>query len=184
MVLEIGCSKGYLLSELQGQPHTSVGVDISLTALGYAKSNGAFIVRSDGETLPFASGSFGSVLAIHTLEHLPSPLQAIQEAYRALNNGGLFLGITPNRTSWFSKIAAKKMKYTSLKNPYHVGLMDRNTLDQYVIQAGFRTHRILPFHNGLFGLPKLQKYFKRTFIPLSRKILLPNAHHQLVIALK
>ena len=183
-VLEIGCSKGYLLRELEGQTRTSVGVDISLTALGSAKSNGALIVRADGETLPFASDSFGGVLAIHTLEHLPSPLSAIQEAYRALRDGGLFLGITPNRTSWFSKIAARKMKYTSLKNPYHIGLMDRDTLDHYVLEAGFRIHRILPFHNGLLGLPKLQKYFRRTFLPLSRRILIPNAHHQLVIALK
>jgi len=112
-VLEIGCSKGYLLRDLEGQACTPVGLDISLTALGYAKSNGALIARADGETLPFASNSFGGILAIHTLEHLPSPLLAIQEAYRVLRDGGLFIGITPNKTSWFSKIAARKMKYTS-----------------------------------------------------------------------
>src|SRR2546428_14142740 len=47
-VLEIGCSKGYLPRDLEGQACTPVGLNIYLTALSYPKSNGALIARAAG----------------------------------------------------------------------------------------------------------------------------------------
>lgn len=181
--METGCARGYLVKELEKEGYFAVGVDISLTALANGTPGAAF-VRGDNESLPIRPGSFDGAIAIHTLEHLPSPSAGISEIHRTLRRGGLFLAITPDKGSLMAKVAARKLQYTSLRNPYHVGPMDRRMLTESIIGAGFRRYSVTPFHNGFLGLPQLQKYLGRSFVPINRRVLIPNSHHQLAIAIK
>jgi SAM-dependent methyltransferase len=184
-VLELGCSKGYLCMLLDHEGYHSVGGDISLTAL--RSVNGKIeVARLDGEVLPFTNGCFDAVLAMHALEHLPKPHRSIEEIFRVLKDKGIFLAITPDRASLLAKLGYRLVKYTSLKNPYHVGLMNSRELRAFMRNVGFKDFMILPFHNGFLGAPVVRKVFKGEFIPLpiSTKVVIPFSHHQLVVAIK
>jgi SAM-dependent methyltransferase len=184
-VLELGCSKGYLCMLLDHEGYHSVGGDISLTALRSAKRK-IEATRLDGELLPFRNGCFDAVLAINALEHMLNPHNSIEEIFRILKDKGLFLAITPDRASLLAKLGYRLVKYTSLKNPYHAGLMDRRELRAFMRNGGFKDFMILPFHNGFLGAPVVDKVFRREFIPLpiSTKVVIPLSHHQLVVAIK
>jgi SAM-dependent methyltransferase len=186
IVLEIGCSKGYLLKELEEHGYEAIGIDISSSALKYSHSSdyghSLNTIRADGENSPITKESAHAVLAINTLEHLPTPEAAIQSSQRVLKPRGLFLAITPNEDSTLAKIAKKIVPYTALKNPYHVSLMNKGILIDYIKQAGFRYAKVTPFHNGFFGSPLLKNF--GGFIPLSYKVSAPYLHHLIVVAIK
>lgn len=186
IVLEIGCSKGYLLKELEEHGYEAIGIDMSSSALGHSRAlhwgQSLNIVRADGENPPITKESAHAVLAINTLEHLPSPEAAIQSSQRVLKSQGLFLAITPNKDSSLAKIAQKIVPYTSLKNPYHVSLMNKCILMDYLNDAGFRYAKVNPFHNGFFGLPLLKNF--SGFIPLPYQVEAPCLHHLIAVAIK
>lgn len=188
IVLEIGCAKGYLLKELEEHGYEAIGIDISLSALSHLISSGRGhsplinIIRADGENPPIKKESVHAVLAIHTLEHLPSPEAAIRSSQRVLKSRGLFLAITPNKDSILAKIAKKIVPYTALNNPYHVSLMNKNILLGYIKKAGFKYAKVTPFHNGFLGLPFLKNF--GGFIPLSYQVSAPHLHHLIAVAIK
>jgi SAM-dependent methyltransferase len=181
-VLEIGCSQGYLCNQLNKNGYSSVGGDISRTALRARITKKLNIVQLDGETLPFPSSYFDAVLAISTIEHVPKPVRVIKEVFRVLKNNGLFIAITPDRDSLLGKIGRHLLNYTALKNPYHVGLMNKQELTLFLKKAGFEQFKIQPFHNGFFGAPFIEKVFKQPLIPIPMKIHIPFSHHLIIIA--
>jgi 2-polyprenyl-3-methyl-5-hydroxy-6-metoxy-1,4-benzoquinol methylase len=155
VVLEIGCSKGYLLKELEEHGYEAIGIDMSSSALRHSRSldcgHSLNVIRADGENPPITKESTHAVLAINTLEHLPNPETVIQASQRVLKSHGLFLAITPNKDSALAKIAKRIVPYTALKNPYHVSLMNKDILIGYIKEAGFKYAKVTPFHNGFFG---------------------------------
>jgi SAM-dependent methyltransferase len=186
VVLEIGCSKGYLLKELEDHGYEAIGIDMSYSALRHSHSidcgHSLKAIRADGENLPIKKESVHAILAINTLEHLPSPEAAIQSSQRTLKPRGLFLAITPNKDSALAKIAKKIVPYTALKNPYHVSLMNKKILITHIKRAGFRYAKVTPFHNGFFGSPLLNNF--SGFIPLSYQVIAPHLHHLIAVAIK
>ena len=94
--LEIGCADGERLARMGAG---SIGVDISPRNVAACRSRGlpAQVADANGP-LPFANGSFDSVLASHILEHLEAPLAALREMRRVLRpRGTLVLGL-PSET--------------------------------------------------------------------------------------
>jgi SAM-dependent methyltransferase len=142
------------------------------------------VLRFDGEVLPFKGGVFDAVLAINALEHMPLPWRVLEEVFRVLRRGGLFLAITPDRDSLVGRVGRWLVEYTSLKNPYHVGLMNKREMGEYLGGAGFGSFAVLPFHNGFLGAPFIERISRREFIPIPTYLFMPFSHHQMVIALK
>jgi SAM-dependent methyltransferase len=59
------------------------------------------IIRSEGDTLPFADFSFDIVYAANVLEHTDDPVKMVEEAVRVLRPGGIFHTEIPNFLSYF-----------------------------------------------------------------------------------
>lgn len=94
-VLDLGCGVGHSFDALK--PRESVGVDLDPEALaGQARET----VAADMRSLPFPAAAFASVLAVHSIEHVPDPERVVAEARRVLEPGGVAVFVTPNRLTF------------------------------------------------------------------------------------
>ena len=99
-ILEIGCGEGSNMEVLAAPARRFVGCDLSALALRLARDSSPSggtnrFVRGEGEALPFADGTFGAVMGISLLEHLPHPETVIAEMARVLAPGGTLLLLSP-----------------------------------------------------------------------------------------
>jgi 2-polyprenyl-3-methyl-5-hydroxy-6-metoxy-1,4-benzoquinol methylase len=103
-VLEIGCGRGGLASQLAGHsPRLYVAADFSSIAIDKAR---AFAVDNklpkinwevgDIQDLAHRSETFDTVISCETIEHVPHPKRAISELARVLKPQGRLLLTTPN----------------------------------------------------------------------------------------
>ncbi|MHA1712710.1 MAG: class I SAM-dependent methyltransferase [Candidatus Ranarchaeia archaeon] len=96
-VLDIGCRDGALTSYYVAG-NTVVGVDIDKEALKICEERlGIKTLWLDiNQGLPFEPSSFDVVVAGEVLEHVFYPELVLEEIYRVLSSGGLFIGSVPS----------------------------------------------------------------------------------------
>ena len=109
-VLDVGCAKGFLVSDLQDRfvkdlGHEVYGVDVSRYAVverPHPPAVGRLHLGS-ADDLPFPDGSFDLVLSINTLHNLPRErlIRALREIRRVTRpGGGMFVQVDSYRNSW------------------------------------------------------------------------------------
>ncbi|MGC8917228.1 MAG: class I SAM-dependent methyltransferase [Thermoanaerobaculum sp.] len=95
-VLDLGCGDGHFgaMALAAARP---LGADPALATLTEARQRGVYglLVAADGERLPLASNSLGTVVANSVLEHIPPVEGVLSEVARVLRPGGLFLLTVP-----------------------------------------------------------------------------------------
>jgi len=94
-VLDLGCGVGHSYHLLS--PRESVGVDLDAQAL---EGQNRETHVADMRALPFADGTFASVLAVQSIEHVPDAGAVLAEAHRVLEAGGVAVIVTPNRLTF------------------------------------------------------------------------------------
>ena len=94
-LLDVGCGTGYLfelfLAQWEAEYH---GLDLSPEMLKMAKakfSGRVTLVEGSADRLPYADHSFDVVTCIQSFHHYPDPDKAMQEAFRVLKPGGLYI---------------------------------------------------------------------------------------------
>jgi ubiquinone/menaquinone biosynthesis C-methylase UbiE len=102
-ILEIGCGSGGSASYI-GECKSYIGTDISEVAisqanLGYGKKPNFKFIEMDAMKLQFKEDQFDVVIAREVIEHLPTPIDCLKEAFRVLKSGGMFVVTSPNRDS-------------------------------------------------------------------------------------
>ena len=101
-LLDVGCGGGYLLSEVKlrsGGAFSSLhGVDISDVALREARrqASDAFLLRAQGEALPYPDAAFDAVTCLGSLEHFVDPVEGAQELARVCRGTGKIWILLPN----------------------------------------------------------------------------------------
>jgi ubiquinone/menaquinone biosynthesis C-methylase UbiE len=97
-ILDAGCGTGLNLRHL---PAGSTGVDINPRNIELLQKRlpNHTVVEGDVEALPFADGSFGTVLCTEVIEHIPDPSAALAEYRRVLQPGGVLIGSVPARSA-------------------------------------------------------------------------------------
>lgn len=97
--LLVGCGQGnevvYLRRTLGSR--CVVGLDVNASFSFLARQEIPLVV-SDAKRMPFADGSYDFAVAIHSLEHVGDPYQALAEVRRVLRPGAWFYVGVPNRT--------------------------------------------------------------------------------------
>lgn len=107
-LLDIGCSAGYHVRHLARKAKRVVAIDVDRVALEVArrrvKSSRVTFLRYDGQTLPFADGSFDSVTMLDVLEHVHDRPTLVSEIVRVLRPGGAWTVTVPYRGAlrWLS----------------------------------------------------------------------------------
>ena len=94
-VLDLGCGTGHSFHLLA--PRETVGVDVDPDSLAGQDRE---TVVADMRELPFEDASFDSVIAAHSVEHVPDPDAVLAEAARVLRPDGTALVTTPNRLTF------------------------------------------------------------------------------------
>ncbi|CAN5576301.1 MAG: class I SAM-dependent methyltransferase [Rubrobacter sp.] len=95
-VLDLGCGAGVPATRwLAARGFTVTGVDFSERQLGLARKlvPDATFVKADMTALEFEPGTFGAVVAFHSIIHVPREehLALLEKIHRWLGPGGLFL---------------------------------------------------------------------------------------------
>jgi len=102
-VLDVGCGRGAFLSVCQERGLDVRGFDTNERSISELRDRG---IPADLAGIPdcfdrFESGSVGSILASHVVEHLPVPalFALFTESWRVLRDGGLLMIETPNAST-------------------------------------------------------------------------------------
>ena len=194
-ILEMGCGLGHLLGLLT-KDFECVGIDIapySIEQLARNAPQAQGIVMSAEDLSRFENEAFGGVIALHLVEHLVDPVDAIRQVYRVLQPGGLFLFATPNPQYWLRRFKDPQTDAIG-KDPTHINVQPPDRWRSWCEEAGF--HIVRHFGDGLwdvpyvpllpvkmqfalFGLPAVMQVLTRlTFTPVSLGV------NQVVIARK
>jgi 2-polyprenyl-3-methyl-5-hydroxy-6-metoxy-1,4-benzoquinol methylase len=92
-ILDLGCASGNYSRRLAAMGYKVKGADVNPRYVQIARERGVDAYLIEG-TLPFPDRSFDSVIVFEVLEHLPDPVQVINEAKRVARKNVLFT--TPN----------------------------------------------------------------------------------------
>lgn len=143
IILDIGCSTGYLGSILEKKGAKVIGIDISQKAIKKAKKvlTDAKVLDLNSQKLPFTSSSIDAVIASEIIEHLFQPLLFLKEAKRVLKTNGIFIVTTPNFLYWGNRINFMKgtFGYTreGVFDEGHIHFYTHETLVQDLSKSGF-----------------------------------------------
>lgn len=94
-VLDLGCGIGHSYDRLAARE--TVGVDLDAEALAGQQRETRV---ADMRDLPFGEAEFDAVLSVHSIEHVPDPEHALNEARRVVAPGGTVVFVTPNRLTF------------------------------------------------------------------------------------
>lgn len=117
-VLDAGCGTGYGSSLLAGKASSLVGIDLAADAVQYASTTYAQAnirwIQGSISQLPFADNSFRVITAFEVIEHIRDWRELLIEARRVLDDRGVLLVSTPNKSFY------AQSRESSGPNPYHV----------------------------------------------------------------
>jgi ubiquinone/menaquinone biosynthesis C-methylase UbiE len=97
VVVDVGCSAGYIADSIAEQGGRTLGIDIDVP--GLAKAHARFgeqvgFLCANGEQLPFPDGSVDVVVFNHIYEHVVDPVAVLRDITRVLKpNGAVYLGL-------------------------------------------------------------------------------------------
>ena len=152
-ILDVGCGRGLMLSELARRGWKAVGVEMSEAASRHAREVLGLDVRV-GElvSLHLPAASFDVVSFFHVLEHLADPDAALAEARRLLRPDGRLLVEVPNFGSFQSRLAGGRGFHVDA--PRHLFHFTREALRASLERAGFEPGRVRThsFEFGYYGM--------------------------------
>jgi SAM-dependent methyltransferase len=152
-ILDVGCGRGLMLSDLARQGWRAVGVEMSEAASRHAREVLDLDVRvGDLAGCKFPSASFDVVTLFHVLEHLPDPEAALAEMRRVITPDGRLLVEVPNFASLQSRLAGGRGFHVDA--PRHLFHFTRAALFGSLERAGFETLSVAThsFEFGYFGM--------------------------------
>tara|TARA_Y200000002_G_scaffold368361_1_gene361336 strand:- start:28 stop:702 length:675 start_codon:yes stop_codon:yes gene_type:complete len=144
-VLEIGCGRGDFLKAFKELGNNIVGTDISEESKNYFEEDEIYVCNIENEKLPFKNNEFDMIFNKSLIEHLYSPDNFFNEAFRVLKPGGLMITMVPD---WESNYKIYYDDFTH-KSPY----TKQSLYDAYQIY-GFSKIETYTFRQ----LPLLWKY--------------------------
>lgn len=136
-VLEIGCGKGYLLVLLKKLGWEIEGVEISSSAVNYARNKfGIEIFNGSLEEydLYHPNVSYPLVLAIDLIEHVPDPRRFVGVLKNKVGQNGLLIIDTPNGDAHNISVCREKWKGF---NPFHIYIFNIANLTRLLEEYGF-----------------------------------------------
>jgi 2-polyprenyl-3-methyl-5-hydroxy-6-metoxy-1,4-benzoquinol methylase len=122
-VLDVGCGRGVVLSELADRGFEVHGVEMSLAAARGADPRAHIRIAPRLADAGYESESFDQVVIWHVLEHLGDPRGTLEEVRRILRPGGRLIVAVPNFSSAQARWAGPAWFHLDLpRHLYHFPL--------------------------------------------------------------
>jgi len=129
-ILEIGCSRGYYLREIEKYTKEVIGIDISKVALKNTVTEKA--IHGDALNLNFGENTFDKIYSLHTVEHIPDLKKFFLGINKVLKSGGIAVIIYPwEPIRGIQVIGTALMRY---KNPLIMRKIHLHKLDPKKIE--------------------------------------------------
>ena len=161
-VLDVGCGAGGNLKTLQDQGWEPHGIEISEIASAHARGlTKGQIHTGTVESAPYPPGAFDLVLMSHSLEHFPSPIEALRRIRRFLKKDGLLVIHVPNVHSLEFKLFGRW--WFQLDPPRHFYHFDRASLTAALAKAGFSAQVVRTAVSSVFLMASLDRVWKHRF---------------------
>jgi SAM-dependent methyltransferase len=129
-VLDVGCGYGAYGQALANEGSTCFGCDINIEYLREAVQRGLPVAAVDS-VLPFADGSFETVLLFEVIEHVPDFDSLLKEAFRVARRNVL---ITVPNTEDIELMQANDVTYAHMLSSDHVNFFDSGSLSSLLRQ--------------------------------------------------
>ena len=143
VVLDAGCSSGYLAERLQARGARVFGLELDERAATQARRFCEAVHTGDVETmeLPFAPASFDAVVCGDLIEHLRDPQGFLERVRPLLRPDGRLVLSTPNVANWAIRLGLLfgRFRYTprGILDRTHSHLFTRKTLTECLEAAGY-----------------------------------------------
>lgn len=135
-LLEIGCATGDFLAYVSQKLNIhGTGIEPISFAADIARAKGLTIFSEDLPALKFAEQSFDVVAYWDVLEHIPNPLEHLQECYRILQPGGLLVIKTPDPSG--GEAGLFKENWIGFEAPQHLFIFSKHVLIRRLEDIGF-----------------------------------------------
>lgn len=159
-ILDVGCGRGEFCAFFLSRGFTAEGIDLSTSAIEYARSQHPNVRFHRGEVqslLPERANSFQCVFSSEVIEHLFDVESYLRSINRLLVPGGRFVLTTPYH-GLLKNVVIDLMKYHKHYDPLgqHIRFFNRVSLSTCLKQFGFEPNvwtgygRSWPFWKSFF----------------------------------
>lgn len=117
-VLEVDAGPGVLASKMRDRGADVTATDLSAVAVARAREKGIPAQQVDLDTadLPFADGSFDTVVSNSAIEHRFFHRRSLDECARVVRPGGRFIVCLPNIAHWKCRLWILAGRFPYVKN--------------------------------------------------------------------
>ncbi|MHB1155512.1 MAG: class I SAM-dependent methyltransferase [Phycisphaerales bacterium] len=146
-ILDVGCGAGHISRYFAEEKKLKItGIDLSdvgVAQCAQAVPTGKFRVHDLTQPMPFDAGSFDYIWCSEVLEHLFSPLYALQQMKRVLKPNGKILLTVPYHDR-LKNVGIALFAFERHYSPTypHIQYFTRRSLTDLVQQAGLRVNWI------------------------------------------
>lgn len=134
-LLDVGCGAGTLLQSARRAGWEAEGTEVSLPAVESVRNMGFSVFYGELAAADYAPASFDVVAAVEVLEHVPQPLELMEEVARILRPGGLFWATTPHGCGLSARLIGTQ--WSVVYPPEHLQLFSVRGIRTMLQRAGF-----------------------------------------------
>lgn len=145
-VLDIGCGMGEFAVLMRQAGFDVEAIDESKNAIGALRRQHPEIQWHCGNLLEYTDrlGRFDVITMYHVLEHIPTPLSAMQAIRRLLAPGGLLVLEVPNAQGLHARLKGRHWQYFER---HHVNYFGRRHLETLAKKLGLTTLNTSGFYH-------------------------------------
>jgi 2-polyprenyl-3-methyl-5-hydroxy-6-metoxy-1,4-benzoquinol methylase len=145
IILEVGCSTGYVSARLKKNGCRVYGIELEPEAAQAAREHCENVLNADIEKLeklPYNSGQFDLIIFGDVLEHLRNPELILKKLRPYLKDEGFIVVSLPNITYWSVrlKILMGKFEYTEhgILDMTHIRFFNFRSAKKLLEKSGYR----------------------------------------------